>query len=481
MIHIFILVFSLLCNFYTQTLIRESIFRQYDIRGIVGQDFDVADAYDIGLSIATYFSRSNNTIKTVAVGADARIHSPAIKLHIEQALRERGYDVISIGTCATPVLYFTMHTQPVDAGIVITASHNPGNYNGFKVCIGKQSLYGSHIQELKKIYFNRLFIQSQEMGTYRELDMNSRYVDYLVTEFNHLRNCNLSMVIDCGNGAAGTIIPELIHRMGWNNAHILYAELDGTYPHHIADPTIESNMTDLKNEVIARQAAVGIGFDGDVDRMAPVTPLGRLIKGDALLALHAKKMIQQHSNLKVVCDVTSSKSLYDAVNQWGGQVIMSPTGAVFIKNNIKEHNALLGGEISCHTVFADRYFGFDDGFYSMMRLIELLDGSTESLDEMYAQIPSMVSSPTYRIPCDKQTCQNIVDALIGYYTSVENAQLITIDGVRIHVPHGWAIVRASNTEPLISIRIEGIDAESLQSIKDELNKIIQPLSQSIRL
>ncbi len=461
--------------------IHDSIFRQYDIRGIVGAEFQITDAYNIGRSIATYFSRSNNSIKKVIVGADARVHSPAITQLVVQALRESGYDVISIGTCATPVLYFTLHTQQVDAGVMITASHNPGEYNGFKICIGKQSLYGPHIQELKHIIETDSFMPAHEQGSYSELDANSLYLDYLVDAFAHLKNNQMPVVIDCGNGAAGTIIPQLIERMGWSNACVMYAELDGTYPHHIADPTVEANMIDLKHEVIKTNAVVGIGFDGDVDRMAPVTSSGRLIKGDMLLTIHAHHLLEKNPGATFVCDVTSSKALYDAVMQWGGNMVMSQTGAVFVKQAIAQHNAILGGEISCHTVFADRYLGFDDGFYSMMRLVELLHESCQSLDELLETIPSLVSSPTYRIPCARAECDQIVQAIVEHYKSRDDAHLITIDGVRIHLPNGWAIVRASNTEPLISIRVEGADEQSLQLIKDELNQIMQPIASTIRL
>lgn len=454
---------------------KESIFKEYDIRGVVGTEFEVQDMHDIACAIATYFLEKDASIKTIALGADGRIHSPSIKQHIRQALLERGFNVVDIGTCTTPILYFTLHTCPVDAGLMITASHNPGEYNGIKICRGIHSVSGPEIKRIRDLYLNKQWIEQQEqVGSYQEVDMIARYVQYLATLFPHLVGANFNAIIDCGNGAAGTVLPLLLQRMQWTNVKLLYAEVDGAYPHHIADPTVEKYMQDLRVALANSAAELGLGFDGDCDRMAPMAKSGQLVKGDQLLTIYSKGILEQYPGSSIVFDISSSLVLHDVVRKWGGIPVLSSTGIAQIKKKMAEAKALIGGEISCHTVFKDRYFGFDDGIYSMMRLFELLQMTGQTLDHLLTEFPSAFSSPTYRLPCERSVCLRIISHLQEYFSQFQDVELITIDGLRIHFPYGWAIVRASNTEPVMSMRLEGNTVEDLNRMKKEFYDLINP-------
>ena len=454
---------------------QDVVFREYDIRGVVGKEFEVEDTYDIGCAIATYLLEKDATIKTIALGADGRVHSPDIKNQIRNAFLERGFNVVDIGTCTTPIMYFATYTAPVDAGLMITASHNPGEYNGIKIRRGKTPVYGPEIKRIHDLYVNKQFIAvKKQVGNYEEVDMVARYVDYLVNLFPNLLGDDLDAIIDCGNGAAGTVMPLLLKRMKWNHVQLLYPEVDGTYPNHVADPTVEKYMQDLKVELMNSNAQLGLGFDGDCDRMAPMTKSGRLVKGDQLLTLFSKKIVEQNPGSSVVFDVSSSLALHDTVKKWGGNPVLSATGIAKVTKTMVETGALLGGEISCHTIFKDHYLGFDDGVYSMMRLFELLKTTNQSLDELLAELPPVFCSPLYRLACDRALCLKIIDAIQATLSKRQDAELITIDGLRIHLPYGWAIVRPSNTEPVISMRFEGYTQEDLDHLKKEFYDMISP-------
>lgn len=454
---------------------QDIIFKEYDIRGVVGSEFTVEDSYDIACAMGTYLLEKDAKIKTIAVGADGRIHSPSIKGRMIQALLERGFDVIDIGTCTTPVLYFSLHAAPVDAGLIITASHNPGQYNGIKLCRGTSKVSGPEIRRIRDLYASRQFIGiAEEPGKCQKVDIIAPYIETLKNLFPQLVGANLHAIVDCGNGAAGTVMPLLVKEMQWDNVALLYPEVDGTFPHHEADPTVERNMQDLKAKLLSSDASVGCGFDGDGDRMAPMAKSGKLVKGDQLLTIFSKQLLEQYPGSSVVFDISSSRLLHQVITNWGGKPVLSATGIVHVKKKMIEENAIIGGEISCHTIFNDRYFGFDDGIYSMMRLFELLQKTEKSLDELLADFPSAFSSPLYRLPCDQALCQKIIDVIQQHFSLRKDAEILTIDGLRINLPYGWAIVRQSKTEPVISMRYEGDTEEDLKVIKKEFYALINP-------
>jgi phosphomannomutase/phosphoglucomutase len=448
------------------------IFREYDIRGLVDQELCIDQMYDLGCAIACFFLERNPEVVTVAVGMDGRTHSPVIKEALIKALQDSGLNVISIGLCHSPALYFALYQLPVEAGLMITASHNPKEYNGIKICLGTESIWGADIKEIYRLYKDRCKMRGAGVGSYREYAIIPDYVDWLVDHFAHLKGEHIRAVIDCGNGAGGTVIPQLIKKMHWNHVEVLYPEVDGTYPHHEADPVKLANMQDVAHLLKKTDATIGVGLDGDADRMAAMTKEGLLIPGDLLLGIFAQTIVKDDNNVGVVIDIKSSSILIDYLTMLGARVIISPSGHSIIKDEMRKHQALLGGELSCHFFFRDRYFGYDDGIYAMLRLFELIvHNDIEILLEVY---PHMFSSPEFRIPCDEAKKKLVVQTVTDIFAQKDNAQLITIDGVRVTMPYGWGLLRASNTQPVLSLRFESQTEEGLSKIMDQFVKALAP-------
>jgi len=446
---------------------KDSIFRMYDIRGKVGSELNVDQVYDFGRAIALYFLQRSPEVKTIAVGMDGRTHSPAIKEKLCAALQDSGMNVLFVGTCPSPVLYFALYTQPVQAGIMITASHNPGEYNGFKILLNKDGVWGQQIQEIKKLFQEKKHIETKSKGIYQEKSMVEPYVDWTAEHFKQLVGSDISVMIDCGNGAAGTTLPRLIKKMNWPNVKLLFPEVDGTYPHHEADPTVEKNMLDLKKELAIRRVDFGAGLDGDCDRMAPMTKDGFLVPGDQLLAVFAQQVLKTHPGSAVVFDIKSSSGLIELLEKWGAKPHMSATGHSLIKAAVKKNKALLAGELSCHFVFQDRHFGFDDGIYALLRLFEIMVGTKKSLQELISIFPKKYSSPEFRIACDDAAKWDIVETVKKTFKKRDDVKTVTIDGVRANMSYGWGIVRAANTQPALSMRFEANSADDLQKVKED--------------
>lgn len=452
----------------------DTIFREYDIRGKVGDDLIIDQVYDLTRAIAYYFQQKNPNIKTVAVGMDGRTHSPAIKEEICRALTDSGIDVLALGVCPSPALYFALYTQPVDGGLMITASHNTKEYNGIKICLGTESVWGKELQTIKQLYKEGKHIDAQQIGSVRDLAIIPLYLNYLCKQFPSLQDLDLNVIIDCGNGAAGTVLPQLIERMNWNNITLLYPEVDGTYPNHEADPTVEKNMLEVKRLLQTTDAAFGVGLDGDCDRMAVMSKEGKLIPGDKLLAVFAQYMLQNHPGASVVFDIKSSSGLTELLEQWGAQPIMSPSGHSIIKDTMHKHHAILGGELSCHFFFKDRSFGYDDGIYAMLRFFEIVHQTGKSPQELIAMFPHKYSSPEFRLACPEDKKNLIVERIRNYFSQTKDGRIITIDGVRVSFPFGWGIVRASNTQAALSMRFESDSKKGLREVMDRFETALQP-------
>ncbi len=451
------------------------IFREYDIRGIVGGELDIEQVYPLGHAFASYLTTHHAPIRTVAVGMDGRLHSPAIKKRLCAALCDAGLDVLFLGICPTPVCYFAQHISPdVDASIMITASHNPKEYNGFKLTVGKEAVWGSAVQAIKEQYHKRVQVNSPRRGTYREYEIIDTYVTWMRDHFTHLHGNQMRIVIDCANSVAGAVMPQLISAFEWPNVRLLYPEVDGTFPNHEADPVVEENMRDLRVALRRAGGVVGMGFDGDCDRMAAMTARGKLVPGDQLLALFARDMLSLHPQAGVVCDVKVSDRLLALLREWGAHVYLSPTGHAHIKQRIKQHKALLGGELSCHFCFADRYFGFDDGIYALLRLIELLDRAGKPLHELVDELPRTQASPELRLACGAAEVKKALQAAQAYFADKSGIKVTTIDGVRVSWPYGWGLVRASNTQPVISLRFEADSAVQLRAIRQDFHLALAP-------
>jgi len=364
-------------------------------------------------------------------------------------------------------LYFSLATEPVDAGLMITASHNPKEYNGIKICLGQKVIWGDEIQQIKHMFKQGYNIESQKRGSYSEISITQKYIDYLKNKFPHLVGMKLSAVVDCGNGSAGVVMPTLIKKMGWDNVKLLFKEVDGDYPNHEADPTVKQNMRFVKKRLLESDVQVGIGFDGDADRMAAMTKDGQLVSGDILLAVYAQDFLQNYPKETVVFDVNASQGLIDLLTKWEAKPVMSPTGRSIIKEHMDKNNALLAGELSCHFFFSDRYFGYDDGIYAMLRLFEIITKSSKRLKELVSVFPRSCSSPLLRIECADDKKKEVVENVKSLFVSRADVTVTTIDGIRASMDYGWGILRASNTQPVISLRFEAETENGLKKIKKD--------------
>lgn len=450
----------------------QAIFKKYDLRGIVGKQFNVPDSYEITKAIISLFKNKYPNLQNIAVGMDGRASSQAIKNEVCKAITDSGFNAHFIGLCTTPALYFACNTLNVDAGIMITASHNPKEYNGFKLVLQKESIWGDDIEKIYHLYLSKNFIQSQKTGQYFEHDLVNSYIEDLVNKFAHLKNAAINFVIDCGNGSAGVIIPKLINKLNWKNATILYPEVDGSYPNHEPNPVEIENMLDVQNFLNKNiDTQFGVGLDGDCDRVAAMTNNGNLIAGDLLLGIFALTIDQKY-NPSVVLDTKCSDAIIKTLQQKNINCYVSPTGHAYIKSYVKQYNAVIGGELSGHFCFTDKHFGFDDGIYAMLRLCEILITTGQSLQSLVAIFPKAYCTPEYRIACTDLQKKLILNDIAQTCLLWPNTNISTLDGIRIQTDIGWILARPANTEPVISIRIEGNSKENLNSLKLAFLEII---------
>lgn len=453
---------------------KDIIFREYDIRGKVGQELIIEEVYALGNAIIAYFKKQNPAITTVVIGMDGRTHSPHIEQELSRALVDSGLTVIFIGLCPSPVLYFALKTLQADAGLMVTASHNPKEYNGIKICLGSRVVWGEQIKEIGALYKQKVSTITPRKGTVEEKEIIPDYIAYLASQFAHLRGMPEHFIIDCGNGASGAVIPLLCQAMDWKNARILYPDVDGTFPHHEADPVVPENMAEIKQLLHTTDALFGIGLDGDADRMAPMTKNGYLVPGDKVLALFAQEVLRTFPGAAIVFDIKSSQVLIDLLEQWGARPCIAPSGHAIIRDYMTKTGALLGGELSCHFFFSDRYFGYDDGIYALMRLIEIIVQSKMSLDTLIERMPSLISTPEIRIPCAEQDKQAIINEVKKQFVLRTDVTMITIDGVRATADYGWGIARASNTQPVICLRFESTTYDGLHKIEEDFMQALAP-------
>lgn len=445
------------------------IFREYDIRGIYEQEFDLQFAYELGRTYATYhFQKTKLAHSRIAVGYDARLSSPAIFNSLSKGLTEGGLDVLNVGLVTTPINYFANFTTDVTGSIMITGSHNPSNYNGFKICLQKASLFGEEIQNLKSIYLGKDFYKGS-LGTISNFDIFPSYIERYQDEFNKLKP--LKVVLDCGNGAAGVIARKLFQSVGIDPI-VLCEEPDGRFPNHHPDPTVEKNLTMLKEAVLREKAAIGIGFDGDADRIGLVDETGRMIYGDELMVLIARDILDHKKGAKIVGDVKCSDRLYEDIRQRGGEPIMWKTGHSLIKDKIKQEKAPFGGEMSGHIFFADRNYGYDDAVYAGLRVVEILSKTGKTVSQLLEGLPKAYNTPEIRIDTTEERKQLIVAKLKEKYLErSEDYEVNLLDGIRISFKDGWALARASNTQPVLVLRFEANSEQRLQEIKASIEDV----------
>ncbi|MEW5866324.1 MAG: phosphomannomutase/phosphoglucomutase [Bacillota bacterium] len=440
----------------------DHIFREYDIRGVVGRELTRDLAYLLGRALGTFYPRKGVT--SVALGRDARISSPAFRDEMCRGLVESGLRVYDIGLVPTPLLYFSLFNLNVGGGVMITGSHNPPDENGFKICLGTSTIYGDAIQEVKDILLQQDFTSGN--GTCASVSLNDAYISRICRDLSarpgHPGRRRIKVVVDAGNGTGNIVATDLYARMG-HEVTDMYSEPDGRFPHHHPDPTIPENLRDLVREVSRTGAELGIAFDGDADRIGVVTAGGAILWGDQLLILFARDMLAAYPGAKIIGEVKCSEALFQEVKKAGGEPIMWKVGHSLIKAKLKEENALLAGEMSGHLFFADRYYGYDDAIYAGARLLDLLSRSSITLDDMARSLPKMFNTPEIRMECPEAAKQAVAQEVAAAFAS--DYEVSCVDGARIRFPHGWGLVRASNTQPILVLRFEADSPDALEEIK----------------
>ena len=441
--------------------IAPGIFRQNDIRGIVDRDLTVEAARAIGRAYAALM-RARGVGGEVAVGRDNRPSGTKLRDALVAGLTESGVDVVDVGVVPTPLLYWSLFNLGVAGGIQITGSHNPAEYNGFKLCLGTESLHGHDIQEL---FAHIGAPPGAAAGRVRHAEVVDRYVDDVVGRIGTLSR-PIKVVYDCGNGAATRVAPQLFRALGLD-AVGLFTEDDGTFPNHHPDPTVPENLEALIAAVRDEGAEVGIAFDGDADRIGMVDGAGRIVWGDHLLILYARDLFARRgAGIPVIFDVKCSQALPDAIIRAGGTPVMWKTGHSLIKEKMKELRAPLAGEMSGHMFFADGYYGYDDALYGAARLLRILADSGRTVRDLLADVPDFVSTPEIRVECGDDVKFGIVERAVAHFRS--RYDVIDVDGVRVLFGDGWGLIRASNTQPILVTRFEARSQSRLAEIQGEM-------------
>ncbi|MGB3340765.1 MAG: phosphomannomutase/phosphoglucomutase [bacterium] len=437
-------------------MMNPSIFREYDIRGLADTDLTDENVYVFARAVGTYYRALGET--KIIVGRDVRISSPRVSETLQKGLRESGCSIIDIGEVPTPLLYFSLFHYNISNGVMITASHNPKEFNGFKICRNKTTIYGAEIQKIKHILNKGEYASGT--GNSEKLDIIPTYIDY-VTDQVRIKP-GLKIIIDTGNGTCGPIIDKVMTRIK-ADYDILYKEPDGNFPNHLADPTVVENITILIDRVKAGDVSCGIGFDGDGDRIGVIDENGDVIWGDVLLAIYAEPILKRMPGAKIIFEVKCSKGLIQRIEELGGIPLMYKTGHSLIKAKMKAENSPLAGEMSGHIFFADRYFGFDDAIYASLRLLEQLSNN-KKLSELAARVPKYFATPEIRIETTDEKKFEIVEKLKKDFA--QEYKVIDIDGVRVDFPDGWGLIRSSNTQPVLVLRFEAKTKQRLEEIRN---------------
>jgi phosphomannomutase / phosphoglucomutase len=448
------------------------LFREYDLRGIVGQELTEPIAEQVGRAYCTYVK--DRGVKTISVGRDGRLSSPGLHKALVRGLLAGGLNVVDIGICPSPLVYFSLFQLPVDGGIMITGSHNAAEYNGFKICIGKEAIHGEEIQALRTVMETGSFVSGT--GQLSEHPIIPDYLAYIQKSFGHVDAKRLHVVIDCGNGVAALVAKQALELLGCSVTG-LYCDLDGRFPNHHPDPTVLENLDDLIKAVKEHKADVGIGYDGDADRIGTIDEQGNVLWGDRLMVIYARDILATMPGSTIISEVKSSQSLYDDIAKRGGRPVMWKTGHSLIKAKMKSEHAVLAGEMSGHMFFADRYFGYDDAIYASCRLVEILAKTAGSLSTLVADLPKTSVTPEIRVDVPDAIKFTLARYVQDRLADCEKTRkelgpgklvirdVVTIDGVRAIFDDGWGLIRASNTQPALVLRFEAVSSERLTAIR----------------
>ncbi|OGP61638.1 MAG: phosphomannomutase [Deltaproteobacteria bacterium RBG_13_49_15] len=442
------------------------IFREYDIRGIAGKDFTEEDVALIGKGVGTYLRQRGRTKLTV--GRDCRLTSDAYAARIIEGLRSTGCDVTDIGICPTPVFYFSIKHLDKEGGVMVTASHNPPDHNGFKLCIDSDSIFGKEIKKILGIIEGGAFTRGE--GTLAGAEIIGPYKDFVIKNISIPRP--LKVGVDAGNGTGGVVAVPIMKALKCE-VYDLYCDMDGTFPNHEADPTVAGNVKDLIALVREKHLDVGIAYDGDSDRIGVIDETGKIIYGDKLIIIFSREILSRKPGATILSEVKCSKTLYDDIAKHGGRGIMWKTGHSLIKQKMKEEKAELAGEMSGHMFFKDRYFGYDDAIYASCRLLEILSKTGKTVSQLLADVPNTFTTPEIRIECPEHLKFAVVERVTEHFR--KKYDVIDIDGVRVLFDDGWGLVRASNTQSVLVLRYEAATEKRLQEIRELIESALSDI------
>ncbi len=447
------------------------IFREYDIRGVYGVQFDDEFAEQLARAYVVYMQEKKGLRNpTIVIGYDARVSSPSLTKALAKGLTSSGANVIHIGLVTTPVCYFaTFALEGVHGAFMVTGSHNPSDYNGFKVSVGKSTIFGDDIQELGRIVASGKRLEGH--GTEKTIDIFPQYIERYREEFGTLKP--IKVVLDCGNGAGGSIVRRLFEAVGLRPT-ILFEKPDGHFPNHHPDPTVEKNLVDLRTKVLEEGAVCGIGFDGDADRIGLVDNTGRMVYGDELMVIFERDILKNMPGAKIIGDVKCSDRLYKDISDHGGVPVMWKTGHSLVKEKIKTEKAPFGGEMSGHIFFADRNYGYDDAPYAGLRICEILSKTGKTIPELLAGLPPAFNTPEIRVDTTEEKKVLIVQKMKEAFPGGPGAdyRVDLTDGIRLSFADGWALCRSSNTQPVLVLRYESTSAAGMRKIQDRVEAVV---------
>jgi phosphomannomutase / phosphoglucomutase len=431
-----------------------TIFREYDIRGIAEFELPSDGVRELGQAVGTWLIRHG--AKKVNLARDCRLSSDRLHDALLAGLLSTGCQITELGVVPTPLLYYSVFHLGSDAGVMITGSHNPSDYNGFKIMHGKSTIHGEAIQEIRELIERHDFETVENPGTATPFDAVTPYVDEIASQFHFKRR--VKVVSDAGNGTAGPVLRRILERLNCESTELFF-EMDGRFPNHHPDPTQPENLQHLVNAVLAGKADVGLAFDGDSDRLGAVDEQGTILYGDQLMIIYGREILSRKPAATIIGEVKSSQNMYDELRRHGGNAIMWKTGHSLIKARMQETNAELAGEMSGHMFFADRYYGFDDALYAACRLLEIVASSDQPLSSYLSDLPPTYATPEIRVDCADTAKFGIVSAVREKFQ--RDYDVIAIDGARINFGKGWGLVRASNTQPVLVLRFEAQSPELL--------------------
>jgi len=440
------------------------IFREYDIRGVVDVDLTPEVARLLGRGIGSYLIRRG--AGRISLGRDGRISSPELSGHLLDGLTGTGLEVVDLGVVPTPLTYWSTHRMPVEGAVMVTGSHNPSEYNGFKITLRTEAIYGAEILRIRDIIQAQDFVQGS--GSVQQQEIKPDYIDDLAERLELSRP--VALAVDCGNGVAGLTAAPLLERLGCR-PRMLFAEVDGRFPHHHPDPTVEANLEQLKQVVVSEGLELGVAYDGDGDRIGVIDEAGKVLWGDQILAILSRELLAEVPGATIIAEVKCSQLLFDDIERHGGKALMWKVGHSLIKSKMHETGAEIAGEMSGHIFYRHRYYGFDDALWVTGRLLEIVARADRPLSRFLEDWPQLYNTPEIRLDCPDEIKFEVVERVRDYFR--DRYQVVDVDGMRVIMPGGWGLLRASNTQPVVVLRFEADSPQRLEEIRREVEEALE--------